>query len=213
MDPYQVLGIRPDADTGQIRAAYRQRARNVHPDAGGDSDAFTRLQDAYRRALTIRSARGPGPGSSAPPPPPRSSRGQAGAGRTPRFGPGTGPRPPGQHTPPRSGPDRNPGRPWNRLAAGWGGPSATLARLWARHQGSVVAMLATQVVVLSSVVLAGPTASPGAAVVAALLAGVGAGYALYMVAEVERWLSWRERQTGRATDRPRWWRANGPPPR
>lgn len=166
MDPYQVLGIRPDADTGQIRAAYRGRARYVHPDAGGDGDAFTRLQDAYRQALRLRSAR-----RSAPPPRPSSSP------------------PPGR---PRSG--------------------SVAARLWARHQLSVVAMLATQVVALSTVVLAGPMSSPGAALVAALLAGVGAGYAVYVVGEVERWLSWRER-AGPATPRSRWWRASGRSPR
>lgn len=162
MDPYQVLGIRPDADTGQIRTAYRRRARYVHPDAGGDDDAFTRLQDAYRRALHLRSARRP---AAAPPPP---------TGR-PR------PRP----------------KSWS-----W-------SRLWARHHLSVLSMLVTQVVALSAVVLAGPMSSPGAALVAALLAGVGAGYAVYVVAEVDRWLSWRA-GAGRATPRPRWWRANGP---
>jgi len=160
VDPYQVLGIRPDADTGQIRTAYRRRARHVHPDAGGDDDAFTRLQDAYRRALHLRST---GRSAGAPPPPT------------------------GQPLP-------------------WSWP---LARLWARHQLSVVAMMATQVVALSVVVLAGPPSSPGAAVVAALLAGVGAGYAVYVVAEVDRWLSWRGR-TGRATPVERWWRARRP---
>lgn len=87
-----------------------------------------------------------------------------------------------------------------------------MARLWARHQRSVVAMLATQVVVLSAVVFTGPPSSPGVAVVAALLGGVGAGYAVYVVTEVDRWLSWR-RRAGRATPRERWWRASGPGPR
>ncbi len=68
-------------------------------------------------------------------------------------------------------------------------------------------MLATQVVVLSGVVLAGPPASPGAAVVAALLAGMGAGYAVFVVDEVDRWLTGR-RRTGRATPPARWWRAS-----
>lgn len=171
MDPYQVLGIRPDADTGQIRTAYRRRSRHVHPDAGGDDDAFTRLQDAYRRALHLRSARRPSP------PPPRPARSRPGAGTTAA-----------------------------RSIA------VTAARLWARHQLSVVVMLATQVVGLGAVVLAGPPSSPGAAVLVALLAGVGAGYAVYVVTEVDRWLSWRAR-AGRATPRTRWWRASGPPRR
>ncbi len=174
MDPYQVLGIRPDADTGQIRTAYRRRARYVHPDAGGDDDAFTRLQDAYRRALHLRSARRPGP----PPPPPAPSR--PGAGTTTA---------------------RSDGR----------SIAVAAARLWAGHQLSVVMMLVTQVVALSVVVLVGPPSSPLAAVVAALLAGVGAGYALSVGGVVVGGLSWRlGGGGGRATPRARWQRASGP---
>jgi hypothetical protein len=55
MDPYRILGLQPNADTGQIRAAYRQRARAAHPDAGGTDTAFSRLQDAYQAALSARS--------------------------------------------------------------------------------------------------------------------------------------------------------------
>jgi molecular chaperone DnaJ len=47
-DLYQVLGVRTDATAIQIRAAYRQRALELHPDrAGGASDLFRELQDAY----------------------------------------------------------------------------------------------------------------------------------------------------------------------
>ena len=107
------------------------------------------------------------------------------------------------------------GRPWTWLAGGRR-RSDTLARLWDRHQWSVVAMLVTQVVLLSAVALAGPMVSPGPAVAAVLLAGVGAGYAVYVVVEADRWLSWRQRQrerAGRATPRERGPRARRPPPR
>lgn len=59
---YEVLGVRPDATSEAIRAAYRERARLVHPDRpGGASDAMVRLNEAYhtlndpgRRALYDR---------------------------------------------------------------------------------------------------------------------------------------------------------------
>lgn len=45
-DPYQILGIAAGASDEQIKAAYRQLAKGMHPDAGGDPDAFMRMQSA-----------------------------------------------------------------------------------------------------------------------------------------------------------------------
>lgn len=42
----RLLGVPTDASGEQIRRAYRRRARTDHPDAGGDPDAFLRLQAA-----------------------------------------------------------------------------------------------------------------------------------------------------------------------
>jgi DnaJ-class molecular chaperone len=51
-DPYDVLGISPDADAATIRRAYQKLARRHHPDlAPGDREAerrFVRIQRAYR---------------------------------------------------------------------------------------------------------------------------------------------------------------------
>lgn len=45
---YVVLGLSPGASLDEIRSAYRQRAKEVHPDhAGGDSSAFVEVQEAY----------------------------------------------------------------------------------------------------------------------------------------------------------------------
>lgn len=43
------LGLEPDADVdvAAVRAAYRERAKEVHPDQGGDEAAFRRLRNAY----------------------------------------------------------------------------------------------------------------------------------------------------------------------
>ena len=47
---YDVLDLDPGADQDAIRTAYRERIKDVHPDAeGGDEDAFRRVRTAYER--------------------------------------------------------------------------------------------------------------------------------------------------------------------
>jgi hypothetical protein len=53
-----VLGIAPPFHSGQVRAAYRARSKEVHPDAGGDHAEFVRLQSAYEEARRYCAARG-----------------------------------------------------------------------------------------------------------------------------------------------------------
>lgn len=47
IDPYDILGIARQSDDERIKAAYRQRAKVMHPDSGGSSGAFDNLQKAY----------------------------------------------------------------------------------------------------------------------------------------------------------------------
>jgi curved DNA-binding protein CbpA len=44
---YDILGIRPDAEVGEIRLAYRHLARRHHPDAGGDPEIMVALNRAW----------------------------------------------------------------------------------------------------------------------------------------------------------------------
>ncbi len=75
---YDVLGVAPDASGEAIRAAYRQRARDHHPDrhrsssaVGGDTmpainEAYRVLHDPGRRAMYDRSIEGRRPVTSSP---------------------------------------------------------------------------------------------------------------------------------------------------
>ena len=43
MDPYQTLGVTPEATNEQIKFAYRRLALKSHPDKGGDSEMFKKM--------------------------------------------------------------------------------------------------------------------------------------------------------------------------
>lgn len=46
-EAYRTLGVDPEADEGRVKAAYRQRVKEVHPDSGGDEEEFKRVTQAY----------------------------------------------------------------------------------------------------------------------------------------------------------------------
>lgn len=47
-DLYAVLGVAQDATADEIKRAYRRRARESHPDAGGDEEVFKRVTHAHQ---------------------------------------------------------------------------------------------------------------------------------------------------------------------
>jgi len=47
-DLYEILGVRRDASAEEIKRAYRRKAREHHPDAGGDAELFKELTHAYQ---------------------------------------------------------------------------------------------------------------------------------------------------------------------
>ena len=49
--PHDVLGVDPDADQGEIEAAYRQRVKETHPDQGGSVQSFLMVRAAYERLV------------------------------------------------------------------------------------------------------------------------------------------------------------------
>jgi len=49
-EAYDTLGLDPNADPEAVKAAYREKVKEVHPDSpGGDEDQFKKVQSAYER--------------------------------------------------------------------------------------------------------------------------------------------------------------------
>jgi len=49
-NPYEVLGIAPDASIEEVKHRYRQLAKVFHPDTGnGDTKAMSKLNQAYQK--------------------------------------------------------------------------------------------------------------------------------------------------------------------
>ena len=47
---FAVLGLPDGADAEEIKRAYREKVKEVHPDHGGDRDEFERVREAYTTA-------------------------------------------------------------------------------------------------------------------------------------------------------------------
>lgn len=47
---FATLGVGRDADAAAVRAAYRSKVKEVHPDQGGDEESFKRVREAYATA-------------------------------------------------------------------------------------------------------------------------------------------------------------------
>lgn len=52
-DPWAVLHLRPGAPQAIIKAVWREMARTLHPDRGGDEEQFKRVQAAYEKLSKV----------------------------------------------------------------------------------------------------------------------------------------------------------------
>lgn len=51
LSPYGVLGLQPGCNAEELKAAYKKRALETHPDKGGDVDEFRSVKVAYESLL------------------------------------------------------------------------------------------------------------------------------------------------------------------
>jgi hypothetical protein len=51
LDPFAVLGLRPDADADAVRGARRRLAMVLHPDRGGDVERMRAVNEAFDEAM------------------------------------------------------------------------------------------------------------------------------------------------------------------
>lgn len=65
-NPFVVLGLPATASEAEIKGAYRTASRKVHPDAGGDPEAFRELTKAYDQAMEFATGAMPNPYLVAP---------------------------------------------------------------------------------------------------------------------------------------------------
>lgn len=73
ISPYTLLGVTAASNPEEVRAAYKKRALETHPDKGGDPEEFLRVKQAYE-AITSGKAALPGAPPGRPPPPCRPTR-------------------------------------------------------------------------------------------------------------------------------------------
>jgi len=50
---YEVLEVSPKANKAQVKEAYRKKAMECHPDRGGSTEKFNRVQTAYQQGLAV----------------------------------------------------------------------------------------------------------------------------------------------------------------
>lgn len=55
---WEVLGVAINASAEQVKEAYRLLVKKHHPDAGGDTELFHRLQEAFRQAQQLHQSSG-----------------------------------------------------------------------------------------------------------------------------------------------------------
>lgn len=48
---YQILGVNKMANTVQIKEAYFKKAKETHPDSGGNTESFNKVRRAYEQAM------------------------------------------------------------------------------------------------------------------------------------------------------------------
>ena len=55
--PHVILGVEAVATPDEIKAAFRKKVLECHPDVGGDGSSFAAVMDAYERLTSVPETR------------------------------------------------------------------------------------------------------------------------------------------------------------
>lgn len=58
VDPHKILGVAPESSLEELKAAFRKKALEHHPDTGGSAETFIALKRAYDSIVKRRVRRG-----------------------------------------------------------------------------------------------------------------------------------------------------------
>lgn len=54
LDPFEILGVKPEAIRPEVEKAYRKKAWKAHPDHGGSNSDMMRVNAAYEAIKAVR---------------------------------------------------------------------------------------------------------------------------------------------------------------
>lgn len=54
LDPFEVLGVKPNATKDEIRRAFRDKAWKAHPDRGGSNEEMIKVNAAFEAISRVR---------------------------------------------------------------------------------------------------------------------------------------------------------------
>lgn len=54
LDPYEILGVKPNATKDEVKKTFRRRAHATHPDRGGSKEEFIKVNAAYEAICRVR---------------------------------------------------------------------------------------------------------------------------------------------------------------
>ena len=54
MDPFEILGVEPNATKDEVKRAFRKKTWTAHPDHGGSNEDMIKVNAAYEAISRVR---------------------------------------------------------------------------------------------------------------------------------------------------------------